>query len=88
MTILNEQDKPETRTTVAGRLHTFVIQSLLWLLDQLKVPIILICLFFFAGFGFYHGVIAGEGYTKMMHGKALIITLIDLNSDDEEAESE
>ncbi len=30
MTILNEQDKPETRATVAGRLHVFVMLIFDW----------------------------------------------------------
>lgn len=56
---------------------------LIWTCEQLKLPLILFGLFWFAGYGFYHGVVGAEKVNQLLAGKAIIITSVDLRKDDE-----
>jgi len=54
-----------------------------WIWEQLKLPLIIFGLFLIAGYGFYSGIAGAENVKKLLTGKAIIITSVDLRKDDE-----
>jgi hypothetical protein len=67
-------------------LKRFVIRPVQWAWDQIKLPVMLFLIFWIAGSGFYHGVIAASKIGELTLGKAMVITLLDLKKDTEESE--
>lgn len=57
-----------------------------WIIDGLKVPIIILCMTFFIGIGFSTGVLRGLDLGPMVAGKGVFISVIDLVDDEEEPE--
>lgn len=61
----------------------YIRKPALWIWDQVKTPLLLFCIFFISGFGLLQGMIVSSSYTGLISGKVLIITLVDLGSEDE-----
>ena len=55
-----------------------------WIIEVLKVPVMLLSLTFFIGIGFSAGVLRGLDLGPMVAGKGVFISIVDLASDDEE----
>lgn len=55
------------------------ILNFIW--EGMKIPLLIFSLFFFGGAGLYQGVVASSTYGEMISGKALIVTLFELEKD-------
>ncbi len=75
-----ETKDTKTKTPLSqSAFQRFVMRILAWVWDQIKLPIVLIGVFWMAGFGFYHGVIQASKIGELTLGKAMIITVVDLS---------
>ena len=57
-----------------------------WIFEQVKMPVILFCMFFFGGLGLYHGVMVATSIGKLTMNSAVVITFIDLDKNRTNAE--
>ena len=53
-----------------------------WMYQQIKMPIMIFVVFFFGGYGFYHGVVSASKIGQFTTGKAIIITMFDIQKDE------
>jgi hypothetical protein len=54
--------------------------------ELVKFPLTFFVLFWISGAGLYHGIVASSGYGELITGKAIIITAVDLKSEQEKGE--
>lgn len=57
-----------------------------WIWEQAKMPVMLFVVFFFGGFGFYHGVMVATSVGKLTMNSAVVISFIDLDKNRTNAE--
>ena len=53
-----------------------------WTWQQIKMPLMIFVVFFFGGYGFYHGAVSASKIGQFTTGKAIIITMFDIQKDE------
>jgi len=65
------------------------LQNLLYSIwDSIRLPFMLVLLFWFSGIGFYHGVIIASDIGKLSMGKVIVVSVLDISKSEEEEEHE